>query len=65
MDEGVGVPQVVEELVAQPLALVRAGDEAGYVEELDGDGAQPAGTGAVVGFAFVLEAVACAGALDL
>ncbi len=36
VDDGVGLADVRQELVAQPLALRRAGDEARDVDELDG-----------------------------
>lgn len=65
VDEGVGVAQVVEELVAQTLALVGAGNEAGDVEQLDGDAALAVDAGAVVGAAAIRDAVACAGTVDL
>ncbi len=65
VDQRVGVPQVVQELVAQPLALVRAGDEPGHVEQLDGHAAPAVVTGAVVGLAPVGHAMARAGAVDL
>lgn len=63
--QGVGVAEIVEELVAQAAALVGAGDEAGHVEELDGHGAPAVDAGAVVGFAAVRDMVAGAGAVDL
>lgn len=65
VDEGVGVAQVVEELVAQAAALVRAGDQPGDIEELDGDGAPAADACAVVGLAAVRDAEAGARAVDL
>jgi hypothetical protein len=65
VDEGIGMPQVVEEFVAQTLAGVGAGDESGYIEEFDWHGPQAVGAGAVVGFTPVLEAESGAGALDL
>ncbi len=37
VDDGVRVRQLVEELIAEAAALVRAGDESGYVDEFDGD----------------------------
>lgn len=52
MDEGVGVAEVVEEFVTEAFAFVRAGDETGYVKELDGDGAAAVVAGAVVWLAF-------------
>lgn len=53
VNEGVGVAEIVEELIAQALALVGAGDEAGNVEKLDGDAALAVDAGAVVGSAAV------------
>ena len=37
VDDGVGVGQLVQKLVAQSAALVGTGDESGHVEEFDGD----------------------------
>lgn len=65
VDEGVGVAEVVEEFVAEAFAFVGAGDEAGDVEELDGDGAAAVKAGAVVGFAAGGDVVAGAGTVDL
>jgi hypothetical protein len=65
VDQRVGVPQVVEELVAQPLALVCARHEPGHVEQLDGHAAPAVDACAVVGPASVGYAVARAGAVDL
>lgn len=65
VDEGVGVAQVVEELVAQTFALVGAGDKTGDVEQLDGDAALAVVTGTVVGAASVGNIMAGAGAVDL
>lgn len=65
VDQRVGVPQVVEELVAQPLALVRARHQPGHVQQLDGHAAPPVDARAVVGLAALREAVARAGAVDL
>lgn len=35
MDEGVGVAQIVQELISEALALMGAGDQTGDVEEFD------------------------------
>ena len=48
MDQGVGVAEVVEELVAQPLAEVRARHQARHVEQLDGHAAPAADARPVV-----------------
>ncbi len=53
VDQRVGVSQVVEELVAQPLALVRARDQAGDVKQLDGHASSPIVARPVVGLALV------------
>lgn len=57
--------EVVEEFVTQPFAFVRAGDETGNVEQLDGHAAPAVDARAVVGFTSVLEVVARAGAVYL
>lgn len=65
MYQRIGVAQVVEEFVAEALALVGAGDEARDIEELNRDGATAVDTGAVVGLASVRNIVAGAGAVYL
>lgn len=65
MDQRVGVTQVVEEFVAETLALVGAGHQTGDIEELNGHRTAAIGAGAVVGFAPFGDAVAGTGAVDL
>lgn len=65
VDEGVGVAEVVEELVAQTFALVGAGDKTGDIQQLDGDTALAVVTGTIVGAASVGNIMAGAGAVDL
>jgi acid phosphatase family membrane protein YuiD len=65
MYQGVGMAEVVQELVAQALALVRPRDETSNVKELDGHAALAVDTGAVVGFATVRDIVSLAGTVDL
>lgn len=65
MYQGVGVSQIVKELVAQSFALVRSGDETGYVEKFDGDTALAVHAGTVVGLAPIANPVARAGAVYL
>ena len=65
VDQRVGVAQIVQELVAQPIPLVRARDQAGHVEELDGHAAAAVGARAVVWPTPVRQTVARAGAVDL
>ncbi len=55
MNQRIGMPQVVEELVAQSLALVGTRDEPGNVEQLDRDATPPVDAGAVVGLASIGE----------
>jgi len=55
VDEGVGLPQVVQELVAQPFAQMGVGDEAGHVQELDRHQPDPVLAGGVPGLAFDIE----------
>lgn len=57
--------EVVEEFVAEALAFMGAGDEAGDIEELDRDGAPARDAGAVVRFAAVGEIEAGAGTGNL
>lgn len=57
--------EVVQELVAQSLALVRPRDEAGDVEELDGDASLAVDTSAVVGPTPVGDIVSLAGTVYL
>lgn len=40
MDEHIGLTQVIEELVAHPLAVMRSGNEPGDIDELDGNEAR-------------------------
>ncbi len=62
MDECIGMPQVVQEFVAQPFAFMSARYQAGDIEEFNGYGSPSINTGAVVGFATIREVVAGAGA---
>ena len=57
--------KVVEEFVAEALAFMGAGDEAGDIEELDRDGAAARYAGTVVRFAAVGEIEAGAGTGNL
>lgn len=57
--------QVVQELVAQPFALVRARNEPGDVEELDRYRSSAVDASAVIWSAAVRDVVACACAVDL
>lgn len=57
--------QVVEELVAKPFALVRSGDETGYVEQFNGHTTLSVHAGAVVGLAPFANAIARAGTVYL
>lgn len=65
MDQRVGVPQVVEELIAQAEALVCAGDETGDVEEFYRDGAAAVDAGTIVWPTSVRDFEAAACAVDL
>ena len=57
--------EVVEEFVAEALAFMGAGDEAGDIEELDRDGTPARDAGTVVRFAAVGEIEAGAGTGNL
>jgi hypothetical protein len=59
------VSQVVEKLVAEPLALMRPGDKTSDIEKLYGDGAPAVDAPAVVRFALVLQLEALASAIYL
>jgi hypothetical protein len=65
VDERVGVPQVIEEAIPQTFAHVCAGNEAGDVEELNGDRAPAVDAGAVVGFTSFGDVHTGAGAFNL
>lgn len=56
------MPQVVQELVAQPFALMSARYQAGDIEKFYRYGSPPVNTGAVIGFASIRDAVAGTGA---
>ena len=51
MHQRIRMPQVVQELIPQPLAFVRARHQPRHIEQLDGDGPTPVDAAAVVGFA--------------
>ena len=54
MYQSIGVPKVIEELIAEAFALVCAGNESSDVEEFDGYAPNAVLAGAVVGFASLL-----------
>lgn len=57
--------QVIEELVAQPFALMRSGDETGYVEQFNGHTTLAVDARTVVWLAPFANIVARAGAVYL
>lgn len=65
VNQGVGMPQVIQEFVTQPLALVRSRDQSSDVEQLNRYGTPPLDAGSVIGLAPVLDIKARAGAFYL
>jgi hypothetical protein len=51
VDQGIGVPEIVEEAVSEAFALMSARDESRYVKQFDRDAANALLACAVVGFA--------------